>query len=142
MIRRPPRSTLFPYTTLFRSELRGRRPVGVRDIDLVVWRVRRHDGCGNGDGHEEREHEQPGRRRRVPENPPPRRGRPHASSQRRDDGERQERGPAHREPVPDVQAPSPRTRMRGSATAYNASAIRLPRTTIALVSSAAPVTTG
>src|SRR2546422_8598736 len=24
MIRRPPRSTLFPYTTLFRSELRGR----------------------------------------------------------------------------------------------------------------------
>src|SRR2546427_1205976 len=23
MIRRPPRSTLFPYTTLFRSELRG-----------------------------------------------------------------------------------------------------------------------
>src|SRR3712207_8084665 len=28
MIRRPPRSTLFPYTTLFRSDLRqaGRRP--------------------------------------------------------------------------------------------------------------------
>src|SRR5438093_10284669 len=28
MIRRPPRSTLFPYTTLFRSEVRpsGRRP--------------------------------------------------------------------------------------------------------------------
>src|SRR5258705_1724206 len=25
MIRRPPRSTLFPYTTLFRSPLRGRR---------------------------------------------------------------------------------------------------------------------
>jgi len=25
MIRRPPRSTLFPYTTLFRSELAGRR---------------------------------------------------------------------------------------------------------------------
>src|SRR3712207_7180517 len=24
MIRRPPRSTLFPYTTLFRSKLRGR----------------------------------------------------------------------------------------------------------------------
>src|SRR3712207_7067588 len=31
MIRRPPRSTLFPYTTLFRSERRGIRPriVGV-----------------------------------------------------------------------------------------------------------------
>src|SRR5438132_10564821 len=26
MIRRPPRSTLFPYTTLFRSELAGRAP--------------------------------------------------------------------------------------------------------------------
>src|SRR2546430_10029703 len=32
MIRRPPRSTLFPYTTLFRSEL----PLGDRDgMDLV-----------------------------------------------------------------------------------------------------------
>src|SRR5947209_16482720 len=37
MIRRPPRSTLFPYTTLFRSRWRGhvrhaavRHPVGVR----------------------------------------------------------------------------------------------------------------
>src|SRR5438105_9339551 len=27
MIRRPPRSTLFPYTTLFRSEAAGARPV-------------------------------------------------------------------------------------------------------------------
>src|SRR3712207_8837407 len=26
MIRRPPRSTLFPYTTLFRSQLRAREP--------------------------------------------------------------------------------------------------------------------
>src|SRR5205814_8016558 len=26
MIRRPPRSTLFPYTTLFRSHLDGRQP--------------------------------------------------------------------------------------------------------------------
>src|SRR5690349_22994621 len=37
MIRRPPRSTLFPYTTLFRSVLvrvghAGRRPVGDRDL--------------------------------------------------------------------------------------------------------------
>src|SRR3712207_7905142 len=30
MIRRPPRSTLFPYTTLFRS--RGRRREDVRDL--------------------------------------------------------------------------------------------------------------
>src|SRR2546430_11542504 len=28
MIRRPPRSTLFPYTTLFRSARRGRRGLG------------------------------------------------------------------------------------------------------------------
>src|SRR3712207_7744094 len=29
MIRRPPRSTLFPYTTLFRSRRNGRGPEGV-----------------------------------------------------------------------------------------------------------------
>src|SRR5262245_63908481 len=29
MLRRPPRSTLFPYTTLFRSRLRLRRAVGL-----------------------------------------------------------------------------------------------------------------
>src|SRR3712207_7752058 len=32
MIRRPPRSTLFPYTTLFRSEGRARPPLGVRNL--------------------------------------------------------------------------------------------------------------
>src|SRR2546421_6921153 len=38
MIRRPPRSTLFPYTTLFRSEeLRAvGLPLGVEDHDPVV----------------------------------------------------------------------------------------------------------
>src|SRR2546422_11508448 len=35
MIRRPPRSTLFPYTTLFRSDLGGANAVGEQ---------RRHDG--------------------------------------------------------------------------------------------------
>src|SRR3712207_9288430 len=35
MIRRPPRSTLFPYTTLFRSLPDG-RPIGVEA--LVRWR--------------------------------------------------------------------------------------------------------
>src|SRR5256885_10987920 len=30
MIRRPPRSTLFPYTTLFRSPVRSRRRHGAR----------------------------------------------------------------------------------------------------------------
>src|SRR2546427_5400563 len=32
MIRRPPRSTLFPYTTLFRSELAERAKVAARQL--------------------------------------------------------------------------------------------------------------
>src|SRR3712207_8374973 len=32
MIRRPPRSTLFPYTTLFRSPLHDRGAADVRDL--------------------------------------------------------------------------------------------------------------
>src|SRR3989442_8037704 len=35
MIRRPPRSTLFPYTTLFRSQ-RGDVQIGVEDLDLGI----------------------------------------------------------------------------------------------------------
>src|SRR5947209_15297318 len=42
MIRRPPISTLFPYTTLFRSENRGRR-AGFRRRDLD----RRHSRRAN-----------------------------------------------------------------------------------------------
>src|SRR5256885_4106960 len=34
MIRRPPRSTLFPYTTLFRSRKTGEPPVRGKDILL------------------------------------------------------------------------------------------------------------
>src|SRR2546426_3700031 len=33
MIRRPPRSTLFPYTTLFRSHLDGVRAAGAKVFD-------------------------------------------------------------------------------------------------------------
>src|SRR3712207_7154286 len=52
MIRRPPRSTLFPYTTLFRSNRREQHAVGVpeRDGELVeqqgrsMGRVRLEDG--------------------------------------------------------------------------------------------------
>src|SRR2546426_3739001 len=33
MIRRPPRSTLFPYTTLFRSELEGNRAAAGPPLD-------------------------------------------------------------------------------------------------------------
>src|SRR3712207_8782527 len=34
MIRRPPRSTLFPYTTLFRSLA---EPLGRRDVAVEAW---------------------------------------------------------------------------------------------------------
>src|SRR2546430_6747100 len=44
MIRRPPRSTLFPYTTLFRSQAGKRRQVHVR----VEVRLRRRDPVGRG----------------------------------------------------------------------------------------------
>src|SRR5688572_33411694 len=36
MIRRPPRSTLFPYTTLFRSHARLRRDEHVRRLDVAM----------------------------------------------------------------------------------------------------------
>src|SRR6266699_5311198 len=42
MIRRPPRSTLFPYTTLFRS-LEGLAPVIVDTLLAALARVRRED---------------------------------------------------------------------------------------------------
>src|SRR2546430_12693026 len=41
MIRRPPRSTLFPYTTLFRSIERARRALSL----LTVAEVARDLGC-------------------------------------------------------------------------------------------------
>src|SRR5690349_23656525 len=43
MLRRPPRSTLFPYTTLFRSSGRPRLP-------LRRARLLRQGGVGQGDG--------------------------------------------------------------------------------------------
>src|SRR3712207_7666101 len=42
MIRRPPRSTLFPYTTLFRSEARRRH----QRADVDPEREHHHDGGG------------------------------------------------------------------------------------------------
>src|SRR2546426_4677200 len=48
MIRRPPRSTLFPYTTLFRSSLTPRRPAGIAELIphpnfLPAHRIRARD---------------------------------------------------------------------------------------------------
>src|SRR3712207_7396273 len=42
MIRRPPRSTLFPYTTLFRSSSRVNLGLHQRDVS-VVWDLGPHD---------------------------------------------------------------------------------------------------
>src|SRR5947199_7070239 len=39
MLRRPPRSTLFPYTTLFRSELTA----NIKEIQLAHTRIARGD---------------------------------------------------------------------------------------------------
>src|SRR5436190_9516882 len=47
MIRRPPRSTLFPYTTLFRSEIfvpAAARTGAERCVDLTLPRARRVQG--------------------------------------------------------------------------------------------------
>src|SRR5256885_11077378 len=44
MIRRPPRSTLFPYTTLFRSEELLRTKPEKRDFNLKIWSA----GCSTG----------------------------------------------------------------------------------------------
>src|SRR2546422_8142996 len=54
MIRRPPRSTLFPYTTLFRSPAAGRGgPMGPhgsrgRAVPRLWWRVVRERGRPSG----------------------------------------------------------------------------------------------
>src|SRR3712207_8264077 len=39
MIRRPPRSTLFPYTTLFRSRSQGQGRLGAHQQDRAVLRA-------------------------------------------------------------------------------------------------------
>src|SRR2546422_6802593 len=51
MIRRPPRSTLFPYTTLFRSrQPGGRGGAGVRAVRSHPGRAAKLPGGGDGRG--------------------------------------------------------------------------------------------
>src|SRR3989337_4267481 len=50
MIRRPPRSTLFPYTTLFRSGLRKRRVDLPRDHHATERQVGARHALGKRDG--------------------------------------------------------------------------------------------
>src|SRR5438067_9176003 len=42
MLRRPPRSTLFPYTTLFRSEPRALRRAALRDVAFEIVPAQPH----------------------------------------------------------------------------------------------------
>src|ERR1041385_2156353 len=46
MIRRPPRSTLFPYTTLFRSGTPKIVPLAERQLLSVAGRIARHHRLG------------------------------------------------------------------------------------------------
>src|SRR3712207_1845852 len=72
MIRRPPRSTLFPYTTLFRS--RRTREVSLlgRSQQDLLWAVRHdaHIPARRGPRLRRRDGGEPGRPRRVPAYPP------------------------------------------------------------------------
>src|SRR2546422_9598423 len=43
MIRRPPRSTLFPYTTLFRSQVDGEDQVDLEEIEAAAQQEERID---------------------------------------------------------------------------------------------------
>src|SRR5688572_31830632 len=57
MIRRPPRSTLFPYTTLFRSKSCGRHPRSPRERSELVERkdrtanIREREPCERSEEH-------------------------------------------------------------------------------------------
>src|SRR5262245_64966085 len=53
MIRRPPRSTLFPYTTLFRSLLRRDPRVRIRVLAHGVGGLNVDRGVGTHVGHEQ-----------------------------------------------------------------------------------------
>src|SRR5438093_6798174 len=58
MIRRPPRSTLFPYTTLFRSS-RPPNPLAIAAQTSAAWRspsLRAGPGKREGDRHRSEEH--------------------------------------------------------------------------------------
>src|SRR3712207_8480048 len=62
MIRRPPRSTLFPYTTLFRSRFPSHPSGGTADRLLAPYRSHEragglHERCAEPDPHQARSEE-------------------------------------------------------------------------------------
>src|SRR2546427_12886689 len=83
MIRRPPRSTLFPYTTLFRSH-------GTRRVEAAKARGRETPARGlQGDRAEDR---RPARLRRVPGRPAGGRGAQREDRKRVGEGKRVDLG--------------------------------------------------
>src|SRR3712207_6944472 len=64
MIRRPPRSTLFPYTTLFRSRIAGAE--GALASGHLQGKVRSGPGACIGDSSYERDPSGPDRRQQDP----------------------------------------------------------------------------
>src|ERR1035441_2082179 len=54
MIRRPPRSTLFPYTTLFHVDFVAGRILGGAELEIAGLGGRRRLNCGRNDGCAER----------------------------------------------------------------------------------------
>src|SRR5258708_30179167 len=56
MIRRPPRSTLFPYTTLFRSPTGAAAGPGTGRAGLLLWEHLRHTAVGQRGQYRSEEH--------------------------------------------------------------------------------------
>src|SRR2546425_2539695 len=77
MIRRPPRSTLFPYTTLFRSVQCHARGPGLRRNGRGQARVREARAVALPAGGDH--HPVPGPHARLPAGPPGRRSEEHTS---------------------------------------------------------------
>src|SRR3989454_11893753 len=95
MIRRPPRSTLFPYTTLFRSK---RDQEGVRDDDQVIQVATAEQASGKvGQGDVARRERQDEADLEHTRPAPPRRG--------QDEGGRQNEHPRSEEHTSELQSP-------------------------------------
>src|SRR3712207_7870768 len=55
MIRRPPRSTLFPYTTLFRSEHARDHAIGVEGLEILQALTAAHERDRHSDDADDRQ---------------------------------------------------------------------------------------
>src|SRR2546430_12530347 len=92
MIRRPPRSTLFPYTTLFRSRVAVGAEQRLGEVGGVLERATQRHFRGHGEQHH---HEQ-----RVPREPGPGHAREPACEQRAEAALAHAGAPSSRYPTP------------------------------------------